>query len=234
MPGLICAVAVCKNNQLELKKRGLSIVFHSFPKGKDLVSSTIQKEWVHRCRRNDKFNINTSRVCSEHFTVNDYERDLEHELLNLPPRKILKKTAVPTVNLDQEVKTLSNTPRNERAIRKQNKEMVASLLTSHNLDCHLPSTSKHSNYHLEGPSISKPESEANLTNNYICVNEEIQDSRQISSAMQTTEPEIDFKTKYEELLQKYSSSRKKNKRLQTSLAYYKNKYYNRSINRSKS
>ncbi|KAJ8911681.1 hypothetical protein NQ315_005760 [Exocentrus adspersus] len=64
-----------------LKKQGSSIIFHSFPKGKDLVSSTIQKEWVHCCRRNDKFNINTSRVCSEHFTVNDYERDLEHELL---------------------------------------------------------------------------------------------------------------------------------------------------------
>lgn len=58
-----------------------NIVFHSFPKGKDLVSTTMRNEWIQRCRRADKFNPDTACVCSKHFTEKDYERDLEHELL---------------------------------------------------------------------------------------------------------------------------------------------------------
>lgn len=133
---------------------------------------------------------------------------------------------MPTVNLGQEIKKSTNAPCTERAIRKEKKEMVASLLASTSFDCDLPSTSNQCNYHL----VSKHESESNLTND-ICADEEIQDLPQIPSAMQTTEPyQIDYEVKYKKLLRKYSilrtTSRKKIKKLEASLAYYKNKYYN--------
>lgn len=82
MPGRVCAVASCKNNQLALKKKGSNLTFHYFPKGNDFVSSTMRKEWVHRCKRTDKFNADTATICSDHFTDGDYERDLQHELLS--------------------------------------------------------------------------------------------------------------------------------------------------------
>lgn len=82
MPGRICAVAICKNNQLALKKINAGIIFHRFPKAKDVVSSAVCKEWVRRCKRADKFNVDASCVCSAHFTSDDYERDFQNELLS--------------------------------------------------------------------------------------------------------------------------------------------------------
>ncbi|CAG9764142.1 unnamed protein product [Ceutorhynchus assimilis] len=99
MVGRVCAVFSCRNNQMILKKSGSNITFHYFPSGKDPVSAATRDEWIKSCKRKAAFNVNTSTICSEHFTSDDYERDLQHELLNLPPRKFLKKTAVPTLKL---------------------------------------------------------------------------------------------------------------------------------------
>jgi hypothetical protein len=55
--------------------------FHRFPKARDLVSQTIRKEWILRCKREDKLNPDTSYICSVHFTENDYERNFQNELL---------------------------------------------------------------------------------------------------------------------------------------------------------
>ena len=43
--------------------------------------------------------MRSATICERHFTPESYERDLQHELLNLPLRKRLKKDAVPTINL---------------------------------------------------------------------------------------------------------------------------------------
>ncbi|CAG9763743.1 unnamed protein product [Ceutorhynchus assimilis] len=96
MPGQICAVASCSSNRINLKKEGIQLIFHSFPK---VTDDEGRKEWVKRCNR-DKLNPNTSTICSLHFQPSDYERDLQSELLGLPSRKVLKKTAVPTLYLD--------------------------------------------------------------------------------------------------------------------------------------
>lgn len=79
MSGSSCAVYGCKNSYYTA--RGQNIIYHAFPKSKDLVSRTIRSEWIHRCRRKDKFNPDTGRICSVHFVQNDYERDLQNELL---------------------------------------------------------------------------------------------------------------------------------------------------------
>ena len=81
-----CAVAVCVSPK--------ESSYHRFPK--DLK---LQKVWIAACKRKDEFNVATAKVCSCHFTKDDFERDLKNELLNLPPRNILKRTAFPSLKL---------------------------------------------------------------------------------------------------------------------------------------
>lgn len=81
MPGRRCGIYGCNNSRVVTKISNANIVYHSFPKGKNFVSQTILKKWIHCCKRADKFNPDTSVVCSVHFTENDYERDLQNELL---------------------------------------------------------------------------------------------------------------------------------------------------------
>ncbi|CAG9819750.1 unnamed protein product [Phaedon cochleariae] len=38
-------------------------------------------------------------MCSCYFTIEDYERDLKNELLGSPLKRILTKTAIPTLEL---------------------------------------------------------------------------------------------------------------------------------------
>lgn len=85
----ICAVAICPS------PKDQQTVYHRFPK-----SDELKKKWIVACRRDDRIiNTSTSLICSNHFLPTDYERDLEHELLGLPLRKILKKDAVPSRKL---------------------------------------------------------------------------------------------------------------------------------------
>lgn len=81
MTGNKCAAYSCDNNYYSSHKNRKNHIFHSFPKGKDLASQTLREKWVKFCRRVDKFNPNTSRICSDHFVNSDYERDLQNELL---------------------------------------------------------------------------------------------------------------------------------------------------------
>lgn len=40
-----------------------------------------KKKWILKCRRGDNWNPNSSFICSDHFTAEDYVRDLKAELL---------------------------------------------------------------------------------------------------------------------------------------------------------
>lgn len=125
MPGTGCAVAVCKNR----RDKTQHVQYHRFPKDNE-----IRSEWVQRCKRQDKFNPNTSYVCSDHFIVDDYERDLKAELLQIESKKILKKSAIPSRCLlpnkpIQEVNSVDSkaAERNLRYCARQNKK-IASIL----------------------------------------------------------------------------------------------------------
>lgn len=85
MPGFICAVAVCKSNSERAKKSGQHISFHSFPADKAL-----QKEWIRRCKRKDKFDPKHKKVCSEHFTIDDYEDAIQAKIMNAMPKRLRK------------------------------------------------------------------------------------------------------------------------------------------------
>ncbi|CAF2744773.1 unnamed protein product [Lepeophtheirus salmonis] len=46
-----------------------------------------QRIWKNLCKRKDTFKAENAQVCSMHFNYRSYKRGLEHELLNLTPRK---------------------------------------------------------------------------------------------------------------------------------------------------
>lgn len=76
----------CRNAAFKTRTNDKSVKYHSFPKNEEM-----RLKWIKALRRSDDWvPDNTSYVCSEHFQSTDFERDLKAELLNLPPKKILK------------------------------------------------------------------------------------------------------------------------------------------------
>lgn len=117
-----CAVAICPSPKDE------QTIYHRFPKSDDL-----KKKWIVACRRDDRIlNPKTSLICSRHFLPTDYERDLEHELLGLPPRKFLKKDAVPSRKLRYEEKenqgSKSASSNRQRLQQKRERQQIVSQL----------------------------------------------------------------------------------------------------------
>ncbi|KAF1392881.1 hypothetical protein PFLUV_G00032640 [Perca fluviatilis] len=95
MPGM-CSVPGCKGYK---KARSRGVVFHSLP----TRDPGRCRKWL-KAIHNPKFDENTSvskygniRVCSQHFKPEDYEPDIQAELMKTTPRKILKSGVVPTV-----------------------------------------------------------------------------------------------------------------------------------------
>ena len=99
---VICAVFNCNRNSDERLKRNSDqnfrkqIKYFSFPSDKNIA-----KIWIKKCGRKNVINIKNACICSKHFTVEHYKRNLQHELLNYSPKnsKKLKPDAVPTENL---------------------------------------------------------------------------------------------------------------------------------------
>jgi hypothetical protein len=78
--------------------------------------------------------IVSARVCSSHFKEDDFMRDLYHELLNEPVRKILKSNTIPTLNLTLEGqekkdrKRKSSENRSALANKRARQEIIEDLL----------------------------------------------------------------------------------------------------------
>lgn len=88
-----CAVGLCKN----VSKKDGNVHFFRF-----LKDNTLRKIWIKQCYRRDIFNVETSRVCSEHFEESDFDNLMEFKLMG-SRRLILKKDAVPKLNLKASV-----------------------------------------------------------------------------------------------------------------------------------
>ncbi|KAJ8866847.1 hypothetical protein PR048_032708 [Dryococelus australis] len=82
MPG--CAMQKCRNHS---RKTGSAVMYHRFPN--DLVT---RENWIFACKR---YLPDTSRVCSSHFSENNYERDLRSELAGIKINRTLKTDVVP-------------------------------------------------------------------------------------------------------------------------------------------
>lgn len=67
-----CAVLTCSNKSYNCA----GLKFHRFPKS----SNELKIKWLQFCE-SDSINVNTSRICSEHFTDSDYSEDMRARLL---------------------------------------------------------------------------------------------------------------------------------------------------------
>ena len=88
---VFCNAFGCSNSD---KHRKDGVSFHRFPKDVEL-----RKRWVNALRLvslPENF-LQTGRVCSEQFTADDFQRDLQAEMLGGRGRRQLKPGAVPSV-----------------------------------------------------------------------------------------------------------------------------------------
>lgn len=101
-----CAVATCRNSHR--RTRGRRIRYHRFPRIPE-----VRSRWIRACGRvplsngEIPFNIKTARVCSLHFTADSYEKDVEHLVLGLPMRSRLRRGAVPTIDVPENVQPVT-------------------------------------------------------------------------------------------------------------------------------
>ena len=85
--GVQCAVPNCRNaslrtNNNETKKK---ISYHLFPKDEHY-----KRLWISKCYRSTPYNYDNAYMCSEHFTNDDFVRDLRGELLHVQTKRKLK------------------------------------------------------------------------------------------------------------------------------------------------
>uniref|UniRef100_A0A0K2TNV0 THAP-type domain-containing protein n=1 Tax=Lepeophtheirus salmonis TaxID=72036 RepID=A0A0K2TNV0_LEPSM len=114
----VCAMACCPNPR--------DAQYFAFPQKKLML----QRLWISVCRRKDSINIKNAKICDRHFTSNDFERNLQAELLDLKARKKLKSDAVPSLHIPF-ASPSSDEPKSSRDIRKETrerKELVKQLL----------------------------------------------------------------------------------------------------------
>lgn len=97
-----CAVSSCKNSVVKTKKENPDVMYHSFPR-----DPTVRNIWIERAQKEGKLNPRTRRICSVHFTKNDYVRSFQKQLMGYNQKKKLKPDAIPSVSLDQKCSTNS-------------------------------------------------------------------------------------------------------------------------------
>lgn len=115
-----CVVKGCKN--YSNKKNKQLVRYFSFPNDENL-----KKQWISACQIDcEKHNIKYSRVCSNHFTDEDYS--LRDKLLNIAlEKRKLKKYAVPSMNLPV---SLVVSQRSKRLEKRSTKKLVEELLST--------------------------------------------------------------------------------------------------------
>lgn len=119
-----CAVVGCNNNNKKTSKNfASSCRYFSFPSSKQ-----ISKLWVQKCYQKNTFNIKYARICSYHFSDDDY--CAKEKLLQLPRNKWkLKDDAVPSLNLTKCPKV--KTPKQvDRDVRMKKRNLVKNILQS--------------------------------------------------------------------------------------------------------
>lgn len=113
-----CFVSNCSNYYGKTRGK-VKVMYHIFPTKSELVA-----KWSVLCGYKKDFRPPIyARVCSEHFSNNCYQRDLQHELLGLPLRKKLKPDAVPNRNLPNQINTIQ---KKIKPVHVVNKKMTQS------------------------------------------------------------------------------------------------------------
>ncbi|KAL1493939.1 hypothetical protein ABEB36_009619 [Hypothenemus hampei] len=120
-----CAVIGCKSDS-RVKCASEVIQFFRFPKDK-----TLNKVYKKKCQRSDTFETKDTRICSKHFTDEDYVRQMKYELLQVPcPKNTrkLKADAVPSLNLFKPSSCLSTCNNSDARTRRQQKREYSKIV----------------------------------------------------------------------------------------------------------
>ncbi|RMX42713.1 hypothetical protein pdam_00025733, partial [Pocillopora damicornis] len=115
---VFCAAFDCNNDS----RYTTGISYHCFPRDEALRS-----QWLAKISRADLVVSKNSRLCSEHFTPDCYERDLKAEILGLKPRSTLKPGAIPTVFSHRRPSKRPRLSSEKRSEEKVRKEYIASV-----------------------------------------------------------------------------------------------------------
>ncbi|ENN72353.1 hypothetical protein YQE_10988, partial [Dendroctonus ponderosae] len=90
-----CAVYGCANEFTDFKShQSATFKFHNFP-----TCERTRRQWLDACGLPEETGITNAKICSDHFTLNDYSRKLKEELLNPGYKRLLSESAVPSVNI---------------------------------------------------------------------------------------------------------------------------------------
>lgn len=112
------------NNSVADYKRGIS--FHTLP----LNNPDLLKKWLAKLRLENPPIRKSSRLCSEHFEKDCFERGLRAELMpDVKQRRILKPDAVPTIFAH--VKAVKEGPTSTRRLKKrEDSDLVEEVLVN--------------------------------------------------------------------------------------------------------
>lgn len=95
MSSFKCAVKTCANYFISYAVRDrYPYKFHAFPKDKQIVQI-----WKTKCGIRNDFDVSKLLVCSDHFYLDDYQRNYKEEFVNPNYKRELKPDAVPSKNL---------------------------------------------------------------------------------------------------------------------------------------
>lgn len=104
-----CAVSSCRNFFLSFDERSrYTYKFHNFPSDKDLCLA-----WKEQCGLPQDTDISQLKVCSEHFSLDDYIRNYKEEFLNPDFKRKLKSDAVPQKNLNGNISSTRSDTSND-------------------------------------------------------------------------------------------------------------------------
>lgn len=128
-----CMVSNCSNYYGKTRGK-VNIMYHIFPTKPELAS-----KWAVLCGYKRDFKVAPyARVCSEHFTPNCYQRDLQHELLGLPLRRKLKSDAVPNKKLPTQTNNGQKTLKGFHLDKKRVDTVIKSSFGSNKSKSELP------------------------------------------------------------------------------------------------
>ena len=112
---IYCGAFDCNNDS----RKTTGISYHCFPKDPPL-----RGQWLAKICRADLVISKNTRLCSEHFTPDFYERDLQAELLGSKKRASLKADAVPWTFSHRPTQNKPRLSSENRAVQKARQEVT--------------------------------------------------------------------------------------------------------------